>query len=187
MDVYLIRHTSTAVEKGLCFGQSDIPLANTFEQDAAFVLDKLPERIEHCRIYSSPLSRCRRLAEKLAHTYIADERLLELNFGDWEGVPFDAIESDALHDWTERFADIGPPNGESFSDLCRRAAEFWTHLLTERCEQVFVVTHAGVIRALLSNVLNLPAATAFQFRVDHGSLHKLQYSDQYTYIHFLNR
>jgi alpha-ribazole phosphatase len=51
---------------------------------------------------------------------------------------------------------------------------------------VFVVTHAGTIRALLAQVLALPLANAFQFRIALGSVHKLHYTPEYTYIDYLN-
>ena len=59
--------------------------------------------------------------------------------------------------------------------------------MTLDSEQVVVVTHAGVIRALLAHILKLPLANAFQFRIDSGSIHKLQHIDHYTFINYLNQ
>ena len=53
-------------------------------------------------------------------------------------------------------------------------------------EQALIITHAGVIRALFAHILKLPTANAFQFRVDVGSVHKLQHLDNYTYINYIN-
>lgn len=187
MDIYLIRHTQTSAAKGLCYGQSDIALADSFAQETEALRQKLPELAEDCRFYSSTLSRCKRLADTLSDAVVIDERLLELDFGDWEGVFFDDIDAEALNHWTQHYVDFPPPNGESFTDLCRRAGHFWQELIETGLSQAVVVTHAGVIRALLAHILKLPPAAAFQFRVDHGSLHKFQYSHQYTTIHYLNR
>lgn len=187
MDIYLIRHTKTATEKGLCYGQSDVALSPDFEDDAQQLLEKLPDLSAECQVFSSPLSRCLQLAEKLSKTVTADKRLLELDFGNWENCLFDDLDSDALRHWTEHFVDMSPPNGESFADLYRRAASFWQEVLLLDLEQVVIVTHAGVIRAILAHVLNLPPANAFQFRIDSGSVHKLQQSEHYTYINYLNR
>ena len=41
MNIYLIRHTSVDVPKGLCYGQSDVPLRPTFEIEAAVTKAKI--------------------------------------------------------------------------------------------------------------------------------------------------
>ena len=187
MDIYLVRHTKTDTEKGLCYGQSDVPLADSFGDEALQLQQKLPELHEDCKVFSSPLSRCLQLAERFSETVTTDARLLEIHFGDWENSHFDAIEADSLRHWTENFVHAAPPNGESFTDLCRRAGRFWQDLLSTETEQVLIITHAGVIRALLAHILELPPANAFQLRVDFGSVHKLEHRAGYTYIHYLNR
>lgn len=186
MDIYLIRHTRTAAEPGLCYGQSDIALADSFPEEAQALQQKLPALTDNCKVFSSPLSRCRQLAELISRNVTTDDRLLEIDFGAWEGLRFDAIEADVLQHWTDNFVHLPPPNGESFTDLCQRADSFWQDLLNHEAEQILVITHAGVIRALLAQLLKLPPANAFQFRVDVGSVHKLQHLNNYTYINYLN-
>jgi len=186
MDIYLIRHTNTANSAGLCYGQSDVAVASTFEQEVDALLSKLPEFDDDCLVFSSPLSRCVQLAETLSDTVKTDTRLQELFFGDWEGKLFDDIEQTALQQWTDNFATAAPPNGETFGDLYQRVGEFWQELLATEAEQVVIVTHAGVIRALLARVLNLPLENAFQFRIDAGSAHKLRCFDDYVYIEYVN-
>ncbi len=186
MDIYLIRHTQTATAKGLCYGQTDVALADSFADEVTQLTLKLPAWQDNCRFYSSPLGRCLQLAHRFSHTIAMDERLLELNFGDWEGRRFDDLPPESVKQWTENFVQTAPPNGESFIDLCQRAGAFWQELLQQELEQAVIITHAGVIRALLAHILKLPLANAFQFRVDCGSVHKLQNLNQYTYIHYLN-
>ncbi len=186
MDIYLIRHTQTNTPKGLCYGQSDVALANNFLDDARDVLKKLPAIQTEDKVFSSSLSRCSRLANLLSDDVIFDTRLLEVNFGDWENVAFSEIEPEHLSHWTENFVTLAPPNGESFSLLCQRVASFWQDVIQFESERIFIVTHAGVIRALLAEILQLPPANAFQFRVDYGSVHKLRYANDYTYVEFLN-
>ncbi|MGR8941291.1 MAG: alpha-ribazole phosphatase [Gammaproteobacteria bacterium] len=187
MDIYLIRHTRTAAETGLCYGRTDVALADSFAADLETLQQKLPELPADCAVFSSPLARCRQLAASMSANVIADDRLLELNFGDWEGLRFDAIEAESLRQWTDHFVDTAPPNGESFTDLYRRVGDFWADLLQAPYEQVLIVTHAGAIRALLARVLTLPLANAFQLRIDTGSVHKLRHENNYTTIDFLNR
>lgn len=187
MDIYLIRHTKTAAMPGLCYGQSDIELADSFAEEFVHLQEKLPRLAPDCSVFSSPLTRCLQLAEKFSDNVTSDARLLELNFGDWEGLRFDDIEPDLLRHWADNFVHTAPPNGESFEDLYRRTGGFWQDLLQARTEQVLVVTHAGAIRALLARILTLPLANAFQLRINPGSLHKLQYLSDYTMIDYLNR
>ncbi len=186
MDIYLIRHTQTATDSGLCYGQSDVALADSFEDELAKLHDKLPEFDEDCKVFSSPLTRCLQLAETFSDTVTTDARLQELDFGDWEGQRFDDIEADVLQQWMDDFVTVAPPNGENFEDLYRRAGDFWQDLLAIDSKQVVVVTHAGVIRALLARALNLPLANSFQLRIDSGSVHKLRRVDDYVYIEYIN-
>jgi alpha-ribazole phosphatase len=187
MDIYLIRHTRTATETGLCYGRTDVALSPDFKDDLTVLQQKLPALTEGCAVFSSPLTRCMQLAETLSSNVTPDDRLLELNFGRWEGLRFDEIDPDLLSRWTGNFVEIAPPEGESFTDLCERVDSFWQELLSQPHEQVLIVTHAGAIRALLARVLNLPPANAFQLRVDPGSVHKLRRQHDYTYIEYLNR
>jgi len=217
MDIYLIRHTQTATDPGLCYGQSDIALADSFADEMAKLHDKLPEFDDDCTVYSSPLTRCLQLAETFSDTVTTDTRLQELDFGEWEGKRFDDIDAAVLQHWTNNFVTAAPPNGENFEDLYQRAGSFWQDLLasaTAPCvalppasvqsteasapahaprlrpvgdaKQVLVITHAGVIRALLARALNLPLANSFQLRIDSGSVHKLRQADDYLYIEYIN-
>jgi alpha-ribazole phosphatase len=186
MDIYLIRHTKTATPAGLCYGQSNVGLADSFIEELATLKQKLPDLTPNCQVYSSSLDRCMQLAKEFSPNIRTDERLLEINFGDWEGVPFNDIPPDSLTYWTENFVHSSQSNGECFNDLYQRVSHFWQELISSDAEQVLIVTHAGVIRALLAHILNIPLANAFAFKVDCGSVHKFQYLNQYTYIQYIN-
>jgi len=163
--------------------------------------DKLPEFDDDCTVFSSPLTRCLQLAETFSDTVTTDTRLQELDFGEWEGKRFDDIDAAVLQHWTNNFVTAAPPKGENFEDLYQRAGSFWQDLLATEAsapahaprlrpvgeaKQVLVITHAGVIRALLARALNLPLANSFQLRIDSGSVHKLRQADDYLYIEYIN-
>ena len=63
MDLIMIRHTSVGVPRGTCYGWTDVPVADTFEQEAAETLRDLQPLMPFDRVYSSPLTRARMLAE----------------------------------------------------------------------------------------------------------------------------
>ena len=96
MNLFAIRHTSVAVEPGICYGQTDVPVADSFIVEKEKLAAQL-YNVEFDKIYSSPLSRCKLLAENLfqKEQIVFDERLKELNFGDWELKTWDAIYSDS--------------------------------------------------------------------------------------------
>ena len=62
MELILIRHTTPAIEKGICYGQSDLNVADSFEAELELILKEVGQ---HRKVYSSPLKRCRILAERL--------------------------------------------------------------------------------------------------------------------------
>ena len=115
MRLHFIRHTRPDIARGVCYGQSDIPLAASFAEEAEDVRARLTERLEGrtpIRIYSSPLSRCRRLSEALGYEApILDARLLELNFGEWELQRFDEITTHASSSGTTTTSNVAPTGG----------------------------------------------------------------------------
>jgi Histidine phosphatase superfamily (branch 1) len=78
MDIYLVRHTKTDTVKGLCYGQSDVALADSFSDEVLQLQHKLPELNDGYKVFSSPLTRCLQLAEQFSETVTTDDRLLEL-------------------------------------------------------------------------------------------------------------
>lgn len=96
----LLRHTQPDVAAGICYGRSDLDLAPCFADTARGIIDTLPDV---SRIVSSPLTRCLRLAQFVAQARALplhiDPRLSEMDFGTWEGQPWDAIPRDQLDAW----------------------------------------------------------------------------------------
>ena len=90
MEVILIRHTSVDVPSGVCYGQTDVPLKPTFEQEAAVTQENLKAFRPFDHVYTSPLTRCVRLATYCGYPDAErDKRIMEINFGSWEMKPFD--------------------------------------------------------------------------------------------------
>lgn len=150
MPVILVRHTRPAVPEGVCYGVLDLDLAPTFDDEAAAVLAALP-RAE--RLVSSPLQRCRRLAERIGAARgiapVFDERLREFDFGAWEGVPWDDIPRSELDAWAADFFHARPHGGESVRMLHERVGAAIADYRRSGASHV-VVTHAGVIKAALA-------------------------------------
>lgn len=173
MEVYLIRHTSPSVAKGICYGQADIPLdEDLFDSEFATVKAQVPENIDHC--YTSPLQRCARLASRLSSVSTPDSRLMELNFGDWELQSWSAIDPVTMNPWMADFVNQQVPKGESYLQLHHRTEQFIADLLATEHQSVAVVTHAGNIRSFISWVLDLPLENSFRIGLNYGAVVKVQ-------------
>ena len=169
MQVYLIRHTTPNIAKGICYGQLDVSIEPTcFEKEFENIQMKLPKGIEQC--YSSPLIRCSHLAQRLFGTPVIDANLMEINFGDWENIAWNEIPSDKLTLWMNDFVNIKTPNGESYIDLHFRNTQFLNSILEKEYQKVAVVTHAGNIRSIISYVLDLPLQNSFKIELNYGSV-----------------
>lgn len=160
---WVVRHAPLS-EKGLCYGQSDLvpPLAP--HAAAAEVRSRLPER--PIRIVTSPLARCRSLAEALATVLglpppAVRAEAQELSFGDWELRRWDELEmSPAFGPWMRAWQTARPPGGESAPELQHRVAQLLAD--TALLDGALLVTHAGPIRVLraLTRGLTLDQAWA---------------------------
>jgi len=139
-----LRHTTPDVAKGTCYGRTDLGLAPSFEAELGRVLSALPEA---SAIVSSPLQRCRTLAERVAavrgQPVLILEGLIEMDFGAWEMTPWSDIPRDELDLWASDFMGARPHGGESVRMLQDRVGETLEGLSAD----TLVVTHSGVIRA----------------------------------------
>lgn len=181
MELYLIRHTTPDVDAGVCYGQSDINVAASFPTEAQTVRQKLAA-IQPVIMYTSPACRCQKLARLLAEHWetsgpVEDIRLKELHFGEWEMQRWDDISLRALERWGASYIHEAPPGGESFKALHQRASAFLSDLQSTSVASAVVVTHAGVIRALLSDVMQLPLNETFKLTLDYGGITHLSFQD----------
>ncbi len=175
MNLLLIRHTNVDIDKGICYGQSDIKPASTYEYEKDIIANKIShQKID--AVYTSPLSRCTILANDLFpnNNINIDNRLMELNFGDWELKSWDSIfETSESKKWFADFVNTPCANGESFHELITRASNFLTDLKTSNNKNVAVVTHAGIIRALYCIINNIEPEKAFRTKVEYGDIIKI--------------
>ena len=171
--IYLVRHTKPLINEGVCYGCSDIELSSDFNVAALAVADKLRD-LSFSKIYSSPLKRCHKLALSLNNKVVVDDRLKELNFGDWELKSWDYIfSSEEGKRWFDSYLTTTCPGGESFIDLTDRVKDFIDSTLKKE-EKTLIVTHAGVIKAFLSVLTGMPEKKAITFNVSFGEIIKIK-------------
>ncbi len=173
MEIYLIRHTTPKVEKGICYGQTDLDLAESYSEEFNTIHETLPKG--NYKVYSSPLKRCDVLAKTYSDTITYDDRLKELNFGDWEMQPWDNIPKQDIEPWMEDFVNIIVPNGESYTQLSKRVNDFFSSLIEKNEHQNSIITtHSGVIRAYLAKLLGIPLKDSFNMTINYGDVFKLK-------------
>ena len=173
MEIYLIRHTAPLIEKGICYGQSDISVTESFHEYANKLMQYLSETKD--AIYSSPLSRCLKMAKHFNpdKEILIDDRLLEMNFGNWEMKNWDEIDQQELNIWMQDFVKEKVPGGENFIALNNRVNHFIDELLQSSFDRVTVFTHAGVIRCFIARVLEISLKNVFRITVDYSSITKI--------------
>ncbi len=166
MRVFLIRHPEPVRAAGMCYGQTDLPVApDALDATVNALRGRLPERFD--AVWSSPLRRCTALAAALSESYECDERVVEIDFGAWESVRWDDIDRTAFDEWAADYVHRRPPGGECWDDVQRRAGAFLDEL-RPREGTAAVVTHAGVIRALVALVLGVPLEPTWRLHVPFG-------------------
>ena len=176
MEIYLVRHTETICEKGICYGQTDVALAEPFDLVFENIISQLPNEAV---IFTSPLQRCVILAKHIQSkiktiSYHEDSRLMEMNFGDWEMKNWNAIPPVELNPWMEDFVNIRVPKGESFTELHERTNSFLSEQFSKKPDQpIIIVAHAGILRSFLCHQSSLPLKDAFQNKIDFGQVIKI--------------
>src|SRR3954462_8385843 len=125
--IWLVRHAPVEA-RGICYGQSDVPVTIAAARAAAEVVHCYERAAPPCtEVWSSPWSRTREVAERIAATFRCphriDARLSELSFGTWEGRSYAAIEREEPEPWASFMRDFAterPPGGETVPELRAR-------------------------------------------------------------------
>ena len=171
----LLRHASIGLDlAGRLVGASDPDLDAPGRSQARALADRI-RTLAPARCYCSPARRCRQTAELLALDVPAEEDadLREIDFGSWEGRSF-AEAAAAAPELAARFAgfdlDFAFPGGESLKHFFTRVHAVADRLAQEDTETLLVVTHGGVIRAMLCRLLGLNLRKYVLFDVGYAAL-----------------
>lgn len=168
MEVYVIRHTPVEVDKGICYGQSDVLVNDHFLKEALAYEKHLPK--DFCRVYSSGLSRCDILAQRFSASYVVKDSLKEMNFGRWENKAWTEIDALEIDPWYKDFVNTKVPEGESFLDLYQRVSAFLEDLRKQPHKRILIVTHSGVMRSMWCYLLGIALENAFKIPIEFGDI-----------------
>ena len=163
--VALLRHADTAWSReGRIQGRSDqVLLENS--------VVNLPQACRGMRIVTSPLKRCVQTAALLGAPEAPREpRLVEMDWGEWEGQTIAALRErlgEQMRENEARGLDFRPPHGESPREVLLRVRTW----LREVATPTLAVTHRGVIRAVLAQATGWDMRGKPPYKLDWSAAH----------------
>ncbi len=178
--IVLVRHGRTAANaSGLLLGRADPPLDARGRKQAtklAAVLASEPTPV--VAVVTSPLQRARATAEVIGASLGApvevDDRLVEIDYGEWDERPFAELPDDVAAAWR---ADplFAAPGGESLAAVGTRVAGCVADLLARAAgARIVAVSHVSPIKAAVIRALGLDDdLLAWRLRLDVASITRI--------------
>jgi broad specificity phosphatase PhoE len=193
--LYLVRHGETESNRlGLALGQDDVPLNERGLRQAEQVARALA-RQPLAAVYASPLQRAlstaRAIAEPQGLEVKVEQRLIEMDIGEAEGLTFAEVRSrypNFLETWAGPEGPARPmPGGERLLDVQERAWSAVDELAARhREEAVAAVTHNFVILSILARVLGIELAQFRRLRHSVGAIAEVDFGPRRVMVVRLN-
>jgi probable phosphoglycerate mutase len=172
--IAFVRHGQTELNRGgRLQGRLDAPLSDLGARQAA-ALGRGFASAPVTRVYSSPLQRARDTAAAIAAAHElsveVDARLIELDYGDWDGRLLADVPPEAWVAWRHD-VDFAPPGGERLSDVAARVNEFVREVFAAHGDELVVaVSHVSPIKAAVCAVLQVDERATWQMQLDVASV-----------------
>lgn len=193
--LYLIRHGETELnKKGCYYGWIDCGLSE-YGLEQALLLRHALRRISLDAAITSDMKRAVDTAEVLCEgrniDLLKDERLRELNFGAWEGKHYTEVAEQHQENWQAWVTDwqnTAPNQGESFADMSIRVKACIDEIIQKyRDKDILLVAHQGVLRIIITYLLDIPAEKIWSFTFEQGSYSVLELQDENCVIKAINK
>jgi broad specificity phosphatase PhoE len=167
----LVRHGITdANAQGLLLGRADPPLSDAGRRQAQALAALIPP---DARVVSSPLQRTRETASAFGRPFTVDDRWIELDYGDYDGMALRDVPDDLWRSW-RRDPEFVPAGGESLAMLGRRVRGACDELRDEvEARDVVVVSHVSPIKAAIAWALQVDDGVAWRMFVDVASIARI--------------
>ncbi len=181
----LVRHGETLWNReGRFQGQIDTELSPFGLEQGKMVADALA-KVHLDAAYASSLSRSYRTAQMCAESHglevRSEERLIEINHGEWEGLQAEEVRMrypDLLTCWHTSVTDVQMPGGESIEDVRQRARAACFDIARQHPDQtVLVVAHDAVNKAILCDILNIDLSHFWQIKQDNTCINVFEYDE----------
>ena len=172
MRLHLVRHGQT--DRNDCLiGRTDAALTI----DGIAQVNAVLQNLDYRHVVTSSLQRCQPMALAAAERHgVAcriDDDWVEMDFGDWDGLPVRDIRARYAEPFRAFYTDPDrhpPPGGESWRDVCRRVDRALRTTLGETDHApVLIMTHGGAMRAALSVACGYAFDQLWAFRLAHGT------------------
>jgi len=180
--IFLVRHGQIDYgNEKRYIGITDLPLSNAGIGQATRLKEYFSD-IDIEKVFTSPLKRCMQTAEILLEgsrisREVIDE-LQEINMGEWENRTIDYIKDHFREMYEKRGANIDtfiPPGGESFKQLQKRVMPAFESIVENNAGNILIISHAGVNRVILSQLLDFPLQDIFKISQPYGCINQLSW------------
>jgi broad specificity phosphatase PhoE len=175
--ITLLRHGRTGYS-GRYVGARDVPLSAEGCAQISSLRSLFPDQKTE-KIAASPMLRCRQSSEILFpdQTVFYDDDLCEIDFGRWEGLSFQEIvkkDPERVDEWAEWSLKFCFPEGECIGHFVERVYRAGARIAAFPEEDIMLIAHGGVIRALLCYFLKLDPSNHLLFQVNKGRFATLE-------------
>lgn len=190
LKIFILRHGESEENlKGTFYGTMDCGLSENGVLQAINIKERLEGVIFDCAYYS-PMKRVKETLNIVVDgesntTLLMDQRIKELDFGDFEGKTYDEILKafpKECKEWNHDWKGFTPPKGESYIDLYNRVESFMDEVLKSNHENILIVTHGGVMRAIYTYVMNGNLDLFWKFGCNNCDLARINYEYGNLYI-----
>ena len=145
MKLFFLRHTSLDVDADTFYGQTDLDVSTSFDKEVNKIIKKLIDfnvDTTCIKTFTSHLIRCLKLTKEIKKDYVIDERIKEMNLGDWEMKKMSSIPIEKKLEWENNLLTFKIPNGESNEEFLDRLRNFLNDIIKDD-EDILIVCHAG--------------------------------------------
>lgn len=196
VELYIVRHgeTDTNHDNHINGSGTDLDLNETGRKQVECLKDQL-NIDQFDEIYVSPLKRAQQTAEILnqgTHTLKIDDRLKEINYGEWDGLPSKKTATEHPDGFDENgYIDEDyikyATNGETYPEVFHRIQDFINDMSNKNNEKIMVVCHGFITRSFVKVVTKVPDI-ADVMEPDNASVTKIKISDSgHAYLAYYGR
>lgn len=190
--LFLVRHGETELNARKCYcGSTDVGLCEAGVRQAEMLADKLAgEEIKN--IFTSPLSRSLQTAEIISSRHELEPRiaegLREIDFGDWEGLTFEEVNSkwpDEVDRWFKCPDDFVFPGGESVQSFHQRVINSFAEIVSHP-EPIAIVAHGGTLKVAICYLCGWGMGSIHSFSLSNAGLSIIDCFDGAAIVKSLN-
>lgn len=173
----LLRHgQTTANAQALLQGHMNLPLDPVGERQAQRSGEYLRSAFPDALVISSPLTRAHQTASAVSADVVVDERFIELDYGQWDGIALTDVDAQSWADWRAD-PSFRPPGGETLVELDSRVRPALDEI-SERAQHghVIVVSHVSPIKSGITWALGVGPEVSWRCQLDRASICRIAIS-----------